>query len=95
MLNPQQRELARRMRRALAPLPEPVRREAVIAMREMWHKATVPILADLERRTAKEHAVALALEERLGHEPEDGEPITDADEQRAEQIFADCWGKFD
>jgi hypothetical protein len=83
-----QRELVRRMRKALSPLPEPERRELVIAMREMWHEAMAPVLADLEQRIAKEHAIALALGERLGHEPEDGETITATDEQRAEEILA-------
>jgi hypothetical protein len=95
MLDSQQRELVRRMRKALAPLPEPARRELVTLMREMWQKVTSPLLVDLERRRVYEEAVALALEERLGHEPEEGEPITHADELRAEQILADCWGRFD
>jgi hypothetical protein len=51
-------------------------------------QALEAVQADINRRTAKEHAIALALQERLGHPPEDGETITAADVQRAEEILA-------
>jgi hypothetical protein len=92
MLNPDQRELARRMRKALAPLREPERRQLLIAMRQMWNEAVTPVLAELERRMAKESALSLAIEERIGHEPEGDEVIiTDQDELRAKEIVAECW----
>jgi hypothetical protein len=91
MLNPDQRELARRMRKALAPLPEPERRQLVIAMRQMWNEAMAPVLAELELRTVQACALSLAIEERIGHEPEDDEVITDQDELRAKEIVAECW----
>lgn len=92
--SPEHRALARRARRLLAMLPDPERRVLIATLKEMTQMAMAPLLADIqalqkliERLTAEDHAVRLALEERLGREPEDGETITAADEQRAEQIL--------
>ena len=98
-LTPEQRKAVRRVRQALKLVPEPERRVIMAALKELWQvtaplfadieafqTAMAPVLAHIEHRIAKEYAVRLALEERLGHEPEDGETITAADEQRAEVI---------
>ena len=87
-LNPVQRQAVRRMRQALALLPEPERRMILDALREFWQTAAGPLLACLERHTALEFALALAQEERLGHEPEEGEPVTPLDDVRAQEILA-------
>jgi hypothetical protein len=86
-LNPKQRRAARRVRQALSYVGEPERRVILVALKEWFEAAMAPMLADLEWRIAKEDALALAMEERLGHEPQDGEEITPSDEQRAEQIL--------
>jgi hypothetical protein len=51
-------------------------------------QALEAVQADINQRTAKQHAIELAMEERLGHPPEDGEVITAADVQRAEELLA-------
>jgi hypothetical protein len=91
----EQRVLRRRARRLLAMLPDPERRVLVATLREMTQLTMAPLLADIqklqiaiEHLTAEDDAVRLALEERLGHEPEDGEPITPLDEWRAQEILA-------
>jgi hypothetical protein len=86
-LTPKHRAVVRRARLALSLLGEPERRFFIAAMKELWEMTTAPVLADIEWRIAKEVALALALEERLGHEPSDGEAITPSDEKRAEEIL--------
>jgi hypothetical protein len=102
---PEQRKAVRRLLQALALVAKPERRVIIVALKEVWQItiapfladfqqwqiAMAPVLADIERRMAKEDAVRLALEERLGHEPEEGETITYQDELRAKQIFLECW----
>jgi hypothetical protein len=51
-------------------------------------QALEAVKADINQRTAKQHAIELAMAERLGHPPEDGETITAADVKRAEEILA-------
>ena len=94
-LNPEQRKAVRRVRQALAYVGEPERRVILAALKELFDAAMAPMRADVEQRNATVSALTLALEERLGHEPSDDELITPEDEQRAEQILDDCWGRFD
>jgi hypothetical protein len=86
-LTPKQRKAVKRVRQALSYVSEPERSLLVAALKEFFAAATAPVLADLEWRIAKEDAMELALEERLGHAPEEGEPITPLDEKRAQEIL--------
>jgi hypothetical protein len=93
-LTPEQRVLRRRARRLLAMLPDPERRALIAILREMTQLTMAPLLADIqklqiaiEHLTAEDDAVRLALEERLGHEPDDGEEIQLSDELRAAEIL--------
>jgi hypothetical protein len=45
----------------------------------------------MAHQIAKENALWLAVEERIGREPEDGTPITPADDFRAQEILRQCW----
>jgi hypothetical protein len=86
-LTPKQRAVIKRTRKAIALLPEPERSILVAALKEFFQMALATMLADIERKYAELSAISLALEERLGHEPFDGEVITPSDERRAQEIL--------
>ena len=85
---PQQREAVRRMRKALAQIPEPERRMILAALQELWQDGGGLRCSLTSNATALEYALLLAQEERLGHQPEEGEPVQPSDESRALEILA-------
>ncbi len=57
-LTPKQRAAVRRMRQALALVPEPERRMILAALKEFWQAAMAPMLADVEPQREEYRAVA-------------------------------------
>jgi hypothetical protein len=74
-LDPQQRAALMALRARLQPFRENLRQ----------------LGEQLETAIVHEEAIALAIEERIGREPKDGEPSLPADDERAEEIVRTCW----
>jgi hypothetical protein len=77
---------------------DPEQRAELMALRttlQLFRENLRQLGKHLETAIVREESLWLAAGERLGREAQDGDPVTAQDEQRAKQIFADCWGKFD
>jgi hypothetical protein len=77
---------------------DPEQRAALLALRvrlQPFREGLRQLGEQLETAIIGEEAVELAVSERLGRPAKDGDVITPADDFRAEQIVAQCWGKFD
>lgn len=83
-LTPKQRKAVRVMRQAMDLLPEPEQTLIRTALKELWQAVLAPMY---EQHNAKVSAMSLAIQERLGHEPQDDELITPSDQHRAQEIL--------